>query len=430
MRGAGVALAQRSVPRDAACLLFLSGRATSLIGTQITFFALPAGLVLKGAAASTVALFETLTVCGSLLVGLFVGAVADRVRPSRLLVACDLLRCVLMGASGMVLAWGSVTALILLAALTLLMSLVTTQAEVSLQVAITSLAAGERRARLNARLQTAQSTAQLSGPPLAGAIVSAFGGAFALALDGMSYLVSAIFTRLCGTGIDPPKAGEGDATDGGMMWATRTRWFVRQSVDGLRLLRADTTLLAITLSVTTANFFSGLYGAAFVYFVLEELSLTTAQLGLIGLAGSLGGVVASLVCRLLFARLGYCRVLRYTPLAYTTLALVAAAPPHEILWPMVGAFAYAFAAVTVAVAAVIVRQDRSPASAVGRIAAASRLLTWGVYPLSGLAAALLLVLLTARAVVWIAVAGESLSALILLLWPSWWTERQATASGN
>jgi|SRR5699024_4525657 len=173
--------------------------------------------------------------------------------------------------------------------------------------------------------------------------------------------------------------------------------------------------VASTASIAMANLFSGVYGATYVVFVLRELKLGGEGLAVLGVSMAGGALLgASLTSRVVRLR-GPIAVLTLAPFGYGLLMIVAAAPVGNLWLPAGAVFGYAIVSAMSAIAYVTFRQEAADQSAAGRVAAASRAITGGVFSLSAMGAVLLLTLLPARGVVWIAVLGETASVAILVL---------------
>src|SRR5699024_9137265 len=152
-----------------------------------------------------------------------------------------------------------------------------------------------------------------------------------------------------------------------------------------------------------------------VVFVLRELKLGGEGLAVLGVSMAGGALLgASLTSRVVRLR-GPIAVLTLAPFGYGLLMIVAAAPVGSLWLPAGAMFGYAIVSAMSAIAYVTFRQEAADQSAAGRVAAASRAITGGVFSLSAMGAVLLLTLLPARGVVWIAVLGETASVAILVL---------------
>jgi len=422
---------------------FLAARATSAVGTQVTFLALPAAAAAAAPGdARFVAVVEAMTVVGFVVASLPAGVVADRRDPWPTLVLCAVVNAVGMFAVGFALvrlvAQWSVGTAVLVAVLVAVVSCVQTQSEASTQRLVVSAVAPAQRSVLNSWVHGTSSAAQLVGPAVVGALVATVGAAYGLLLDAMTFAGAAVLLlaaqRRYRSAPPAPDARVGTAAPAAPDVSVlpprvdlRGRW--RAAVDealagfralgGLRLLRATTVVLAL------ANLFAGVYGATYVYYVLEVRDLGGSGLAVVGAAGAVGGLAGAALSGRLLARVAPVRVLLVAPAGYAALFLLVGAPDGSLVLPAAGVVVYSFASALVIVAYVTLRQDSSPPELAGRIAAATRAVTNGAYPLSAAVAVVALGLVDASTVMTAAVAGEALTAVLLPWW--WWRRRAAGA---
>ena len=400
------------------------GRGASSIGAQVTFLCLPAAVVaVPGSSNALVAVFEGMTVLGFVVFAIPAGVIADRLRPHSVLLTCDLGRALCMLAAG----WGFASAarsaetfpLVVAAVAVAVASVLGTQNDASIQRLIVDYGRDSRdkRAWLNSWLHGLGSTAQLVGPAVAGLLVATAGAALGLVLHAGTFVVSALallfgwqWLRSVST---PAPAPDGSKVGEQLDDAVRSGW--SYALEGFRIIRSHRLLAASTASIAMANLFSGVYGATYVVFVLRELKLGGEGLAVLGVSMAGGALLgASLTSRVVRLR-GPIAVLTLAPFGYGLLMIVAAAPVGNLWLPAGAVFGYAIVSAMSAIAYVTFRQEAAAQSAAGRVAAASRAITGGVFSLSAMGAVLLLTLLPARVVVWIAVLGETASVAILVL---------------
>jgi MFS family permease len=398
---------------------FIAGRGLSAIGSQVTFLCLPAAVVLvPGATAATVAVLEGMTVVGFVLVALPAGVLADRLPPRALLLVCDVGRAVALVTAALALTTAAhrpVAGLVLAAVAIALASVLTTQNDASTQRLIVGSADRKSRAVLNSWMQGLSSAAALAGPAVAGVLIAAGGPAHGLMVDGGSFLIAAITLLWCWRllRLPAPKVAESPTVGQAVsLAAARQR---RDALAGFRVILSHRDLAAATFSITLANLFSGIYGASWVVFALRVQHLGGGGLAALGIATALGGSAGAAAAGRTLRRWGPAAVLTWAPFGYVALALVAVAPPGGLFEPLIGVTIYAAAVALASISYVTLRQDAAPAEVAGRVAAASRALTSGVYPASAAIAVGLLTVLPVHTVIWIAVLGESASILVMLL---------------
>ena len=421
---------------------FLVARATSAVGTQVTFLALPAAAAAAAPGdAQFVAVLEGMTVVGFVVASLPAGVVADRRDPWPTLVLCAVVSAFGMFAVGFALVrlvaqWSTGTA-VLAAALVAMVSCVQTQSEASTQRLVVSAVAPAQRAVLNSWVHGTSSAAQLVGPAVVGALVATVGAAYGLILDAVTYAAAAVLVAVAwrrhlsaSAGPRPASAPEPDAaTPAADELRGRWRAAVDEALAGFRSLGGLPLLRAATVTLALANLFAGVYGATYVYYVLEERQLGGTGLAAIGAAGAAGGLTGAVLAGKLLARVPPVRVLLVAPAGYAALFLLVGAPDGSLVLPAAGVVVYSLASALVMVSYVTLRQDSSPPRLAGRIAAATRAVTNGAYPASAALAVIALGVIDASTVMTIAVAGEAVTAVLLPLW--WWrTRTQGRGAGQ
>lgn len=178
------ALAERDFRR------FILGYALSLTGSAMVPLAIAFTLYARGggaAAVSEVLAAETVPLVVLLLIG---GAVADRLPRRAVMIASDLLRFVSQSALAALLLSGHAP----LPAIMALMALVgigTAFYTPGRSGLLPQIVRPENLQSANALCAIAQSSAGIVGPVVAGLLVAAAGGAFAIAIDAGSYAISA-----------------------------------------------------------------------------------------------------------------------------------------------------------------------------------------------------------------------------------------------
>ena len=206
--------------------LFLGGTSLSCVGSAMVPVALSFALFERGVGAGRVGAVlaaETVPMALLLLVG---GVLADRFSPRPIMVAADLLR----AAAQLLLAILLLTGPAPFAAVLVLAGLVgvgTALDAPGRNRLLTQIVAPDLLPAANSALMMATSAGGLFGPALGGVLVAGAGAGWAIALDALSYLASALLLLRLRIGTDVPDA---EAT-AGMVRALREGWgeFVRRS---------------------------------------------------------------------------------------------------------------------------------------------------------------------------------------------------------
>ena len=183
------------------------------------------------------------------------------------------------------------------------------------------------------RLFGTEAAMQVAGAGLGGIIAQLMTAAWGLALDSVSFLVSALCLwrlRLPSTsGADDPassdEAGHGAQAlcpaSGEESLRTRIR-------EGITLIRGDRVLSFFTVLGGVSNFGLTGYGALLVLFMVSELRLGSGGVGVVMALGSVGGFLGATIAPRLSARFGSARSLLWLQvLAGPTALLVPLATP-------------------------------------------------------------------------------------------------------
>ncbi|MEU8891493.1 MFS transporter [Streptomyces sp. NPDC048442] len=381
--------------------LFWAADSVSQFGTYIGNTILP--LVAATTLAATpfeMGLLSAAETAGYLLIGLPAGVWVSRVRQRRLMRHANTVRALLLCTVPVAWWYGLLTApqMIVVA---LLCSVCAVLFDVAYQSHLPVLVGRDQLLEGNARLQSSQSLAQITGPGAGGTLVQLAGPAYPVLGTALGYLTAALLLRRIR---DPDPPAPADSPRVPLLTEIR---------EGLRYTARTRTLRAITACTATANFFNGVLSAVQVLFLTSTLALTDAAvgavLGVLGMGGLVGAVCAHRVVR----RLGQARAVWLVPLAtFPSLLLVPLAGRGVLLAPaLAGLFITGFGTVVYNVAQVSYRQVICPEAMLARVNATVRFLGFGALTLGALLGGGLGELVGIRPTLWIAAAGTSLAAL-------------------
>jgi MFS family permease len=388
-----------------------TGQTISLFGSQITFLALPltAVLVLN----ATPAQMGFLTAAGalpSLLVGLFVGVWVDHYRRRPILIAADLGRAALLITIPIVAAWG-VLRIEHLYIVVLLAGTFGLFFDVAHRSFLPSLVKREQLIEGNSKLEMSRSVAEIVGPGVAGGLVQLVTAPIAMAVDAISFLMSALFLGLIRTPEPAPRPSD-----------------QRQNVwgeigEGLGLVSGNGLLRAIAGCIGTVNLFNSVLETVFVLYVTRELGIGPGFLGLIFAGGSVGFLIGTLLPGWVTRRFG---------LGLGIIGGLLLVGLSDLLIPLVNESA-AVVVITIALATaqfffglgfvifntgqVSLRQAITPDRLQGRMNATLSFVAGAAVPLGGLLGGVLGQTVGLRPTLLLAALGEILAVLWLLLSP-------------
>ncbi len=381
---------------------YWTGQTISLFGDQIALLAIPLLAVLTlNADAEQMGILAAVEMAPSLLFAFHLGAWADR-RGNRqaLLITADLGRAVLLLGLPLAAILGvlSLPLLYVVAFLTGTLGILFMVAE---QTVFTSLVRPREYVEANSLLIGSRSVAVVGGKTLGGLLVAAVTAPGAIAIDGVSFLLSALFVHRAEVP-EPPAA----SSDSGGLAA------------GVRFIRRTPLLQTSLLATATFNLFNTAFWALIVLFATEELQLGSGAIGIALGVGALGSVLGSAAARPLAARigLGNAMILSFVlaPLPLILVPLAVGPPALSLVLLTAAEF---FSGVGVMIldvglysfqAAVIPDQLRS------RVWGAILFVNWGIRPIGALAGGLLAGAIGLRSTMWIAAAGGLAGVLWLL----------------
>ncbi|MEJ1199536.1 MULTISPECIES: MFS transporter [unclassified Streptomyces] len=269
----------------------------STFGTRLAFDAFPliAVVVLDAGTAQVAALAAAGLAVGA-LVAVPLGPWVEFRRKRPVMVATDLVRCVVLLSVPLAFAFGRLGF-----AQLLVVSVVVAAADITFRAAAGSCLKALVRPRdlltANGRFEATTWTATMLGPPVGGAAVGLFGPVVTVAVDAAGYLLSAVGIRAIGREeprprpADVPRLRAGDLLDG---------WRYVLASPGLRPLFLNTVLVN-GLIMATAPLLAVL--------MLGDLGFAPWQYGLAFAVPCAGGLVGSRLARTLVARFGEHRVL-------------------------------------------------------------------------------------------------------------------------
>lgn len=383
--------------RHADFLRFWAADAVSETGSQITILALPllAALALDASPAQMGVLMAAGT-APNLIIGLFAGVWVDRVRRRHLMIAADFGRLALL--LTIPLAWmlGDLR-FELLYLVTFLSGAMKVFSDVSYASYLPALVGRENLLEGNSKLQSTASLAQVLGPGLAGVLVGVLGAAYAVLLDALSFLVSALLLRQ----IQAPEA-EPDTT------VRRPPVFtsIRQ---GFAMAVGNSVLRAMFFSAAMTAFFGEVFLAVYVLYMVNVIGLSAGVVGLVFAMGGLGALIGATLAGPVARRIGVGPAI----IAGRVLFGLCGAPvPLAVLVPSI-AFPLVVTAeflqwlmlVIAEVNSLSLRQAITPDRYLGRVNATRKFLVGGSLPLGALLGGLLGNLIGVKATLLVGIAG-------------------------
>ena len=382
------------------------GQTVSVFGSQVTVLALPlAAVLVLHASTFQVGLLTTAGYAAFLVIGLPTGVWVDRMRRRPIMISADLLRAVTLASVPVAYALGLLT-LAQLYAVAVVQGVGTVFFDVAYMSYLPGLVGRDHLVESNAKLQVSQSVAEVSGPTVSGFLIGVFSAPVAFVADAASFVVSACSLLAIGDREERPE--HPDAPN------------LRAEIgEGLRFVVTQPVLRMIAGATSTGNLFLSAFGAISVVFLVRQIGLDAATIGILTSAAAIGGVVGAFSATWLRRRVGSARIiwLSLTVSAPCALLIPLTSPGSGLLCYAAGLFMISSGIIVYNVNQASFRQLLCPPRLLGRMNATMRFIVWGTMPVGGLLGGTLGTWLGDRSALWVITSGIALSPVWLLVSP-------------
>jgi MFS family permease len=381
---------------------FWLGQTISLLGDQVSLIAVPLTAVLVlDANASQMGYLVAAELTPNLLFALHAGAWVDRRgRRRQLMIFTDLTRAGLIATIPLAYAFDALTIqqLYMVAFAAGTMTVLFSVSYASLFIALVER---EHYVTASSWLAGSRAFSFIAGPSLGGVLVQALKAPFALIVDAVSFLFSALFLG----SISPEEPPTEQAERGHV-------------VAGIRYVLRNSTMKASLLATATINLFNFIFWALFILYAVRELGVRAGTLGLVLGAGAVGGLIGSIVTTRLSRRIGIgpafllgC-ILFPVPLLLVPLA----GGPMWLVLAMLflAEFGSGLGVMILDISAASIFAALVPPRLRSRVSGAYTLVNYGVRPVGSLIGGFLGTVLGLRPALWIASVGAILGFLWLL----------------
>jgi MFS family permease len=256
---------------------YFIGQSVSLLGDQVSLIALPLTAVLAlHASAAQMGALTTAYLLPNLLLSLHAGVWVDRSgRRRQVMLVADVARGLLTATIPIAFALGDLT-WTQLYAVSFLLGCASVFFYVGYGGFFQTIVERADYIDANTLLNGSRGFSFLAGTSLGGVLVQLLRGPYALGLDAVSYLWSALFLQR----IDAPEPPGADRETGGLG-------------AGLRWIRHNPIMRADLLGVATINLFNFIYWALFLLYASRYLRVTPATIGIVIGVAAAGTLVAS-----------------------------------------------------------------------------------------------------------------------------------------
>ena len=387
-----------------------TGQTVSRLGSVVTRTALPlVALLVLGAGPLELAVLVIAASLAVLLVGLVAGAWVDRLRRRPILISTDVLRAALLFWIPIAYAIG-VLRIEQLYVVAFIEGCLASLFNSAYPAYVPSLVGTDRVVDANSKLATSTSIAEIGGPGFAGALVQVAGAPFAMLVDAVSFVVSAV-SLVAIRAPEPPRPTR----------AVKTR-IGHEIVEVLGIVRRHSILVPLATRSILAHVFGAFYGVLYSLYLLHELKLDPLLLGIVISAGGVGSLVGSFFASRVVRRLGIGPAIIWmatgasaigvlTPLAQGPVAL---ATLMVFLPQLIGDGMQTIEGV----GELSLVQGVVPDAILGRVNATLEVISHGIgYPAGALAAAFVAEQISVRGAITLGWAGMAASILFLVFSP-------------
>lgn len=284
--------------------------------------------------------------------------------------------------------------------------------DVAYQSYLPSLVDRDRILDGNSKLEISRTTAQIGGPGVGGVLVEVFTAPWAVFIDALSFLGSALF--LFGIRKHEERPERSRTADG------QETSLLSDLKEGLAFVLGNANLRAQAGCTATSNFFSSLAFSILLVFAVRELGLSAGLIGVVFSVGSLGGLLAAVTANRVSNRFGIGPTTIAVGLVWgPAMALVAAAPSGNAAIPfLVGSqLLFAYTVVVYNIVQVSYRQAICPPRLQGRMNSVMRFMVWGTIPPGTLAGGALAGWVGFRETILIGAVGSALAVLWIVFSP-------------
>lgn len=397
-----------SLWRHADFLKLWIGQTISEIGSRISRDGLPlTAVIVLGATSAQMGVLLAVGTSATLLFGLGVGVLVDRLRRRPVLIWADFGR-------ALVLSWVplafmmKILSLPQLYAVAALAGVLTVFFDVAYQSYLPSLVERAHVLEGNRKLGLSSSTAEIVGPGLTGVLIQLITAPVAILFDAISYLFSAGSVALIRKPEPQPKP--------------RSDMHVWTEVSaGGRFLAQHPLLRALGGRAATHYFFGGFVASLYSLYAIRELRMSPAVLGLAIAVGGVGNLIGALISERVALRFGLGPTFVVTAIvigfAFLLIPLAGVLPRFSVALMMTSQLVGDMAWSIYNIHDLSLRQSVTPDHVLGRVNAAIQLLTRGVFPAGAILGGVLGGAIGLRGTLAVAGLGILLSSIWLIASP-------------
>ncbi len=384
------------------------GQIISELGSRISLLGLPMiAARMLNATPPEMGVLAALNGIAILFFALPVGVWVDRVRRRPVMIGADIGRAVLLS----IIPWAAwrgsltMTSLYVVAALTGILAVCF---DVAYQSYLPTLVDRDRLLEANSKLAVSTASAEIAGFAITGMLIELISAPFAILLDAISFLWSAVCVAL----VRKPEPAPGAATE--------SHWKA-EILGGLHSIRENKALRALAGRSVMIYLFFGFFATLYLLYSIRDLKMGPGLLGLIVATGGIGSMLGALFAERISTRFGLRRTFVISSIVLSisaTLIPLASGSPWRIAAFLIGQQLLGDCAMVIFMTNEITfRQRVTPDELLGRVNAAMQILSRGVLPVGALAGGVIAEITGIRGAMAVAAAGIWLSNLWLFQLP-------------
>jgi MFS-type transporter involved in bile tolerance (Atg22 family) len=354
-----------------------AGETVSLVGTQVTQFALPLVAILTlNATVFQVGVLNALRFLPVIVVSVLAGVWLDRRRRRPILIACALGNAVLIGLVPLSSATGMLS-IGLLYIVTTLAGALAVIFDVGVLAYVPFLVERRHLPESNSKLQASFAVAGISGPGIAGLLIGLITAPITLSVDAVSYLFSAASLIAIRKPEPEPQAPE-------------ERPSIRRSIgEGFRAVYGTSLLRILLAQSATLNVGFGAVSTVFTVYAIRVLGLSPVKLGITVGALAFGALFGALFATRVRNALGLGRAMAVSIVGVSASPLLLLVPRGAggiAIGVLIAAwFGHGCGISIWNVNTITLRQALTPMRLLARMNATYRMLLFGALPAGALA---------------------------------------------
>ena len=381
---------------------FWLAQTISLFGDQVSLIAVPLTAVLVlDANASQMGYLVAAELTPNLLFALHAGAWVDRRgRRRQTMIVTDLARAGLIATVPLAYAFDALTMtqLYVVAFAAGTMTVLFSVSYASLFIVVVER---DQYVAASSWLAGSRAFSFIAGPSIGGLLVQVLKAPFALIVDAVSFLFSALFLSTISPEEPPNEEAE--------------RGHVRA---GIRYVLRNPTMRASLLATATINLFNFVFFALFILYAVKSLGVSAGTLGLVLGAGAVGGLIGSVITTRLSRRIGVGPAFLIGCIVFPVpLVLVPLADgPMWLILAMLflAEFGSGLGVMILDISAAAIFAALVPPRLRSRVSGAYTVVNYGVRPVGSLIGGFLGTAIGLRPALWVATIGAILGFLWLL----------------